>query len=147
MKKRVFFINILIDLFRKHVQNAARGLPRSDERIHLKTTTFRQDVDEAIRLLGEKGWLHEEYTVLDAKGEPRWGLCFAYPTCIQILRKRGYFTQFDSTHKTNTWGHNMFSFLVRNEQGIWIRGAHCVVERENSEILAHAMKTIKKWCG
>jgi len=55
-----------------------------------------------ICLLGGKGWLHKEYTVLDAKGEPRWGLCFAYLTRIQILRKRGYFTQFDSTHKTNT---------------------------------------------
>ena len=115
------------------------------------TSTFHffadEDLDEAIRLLGEKGWLHEEYTVLDAKGEPHWGLCFAYLTRIQILRKRGYFTQFDSTHKMNMWDHNMFSFLVRNEQGIWIPGAHCVVERENSEILAHAMKTFKKWCG
>ena len=34
-------------------------------------------------------WLHE---VLDAKGEPHWGLCFAHPTRIQLPRKRGYFT-------------------------------------------------------
>ena len=129
------------------MRNVARGLPRSDERILLKTTTFRQDVEEAMKLLGEKGWLFEECTVMDAKGIPRWGLCFAHPTRIQVLKNRGYFTQFDSTHKTNAWGHNMFSFLVRNEQGIWIPGAHCVVERENSEILAHTMKAFKRWCG
>jgi hypothetical protein len=98
-----------------------------------------------MRLLGEKGWLFEECTVMDAKNIPRWGLCFAHPTRLQVLKKRGYLTQFDSTHKTNPWGNNMFTFLVRNEQGIWIPGAHCVVERENSEILAHAMQTFKRW--
>ena len=39
----------------------------------------------------------------------------------------------------------MFSFLVRNEQGTWIPGAHCVVERERSNPLAQAMAIIKQW--
>jgi hypothetical protein len=113
----------------------------------LKSTSFRDDVLAAIQLLREKDWLHEEYTILDAKKMSRWGLVFAHPQRIAILKRRGYLTQFDSTHKTNTWGHNMFSFLVRNEEGLWIPGAHCVVERENSEILAYALQTFKRWCG
>lgn len=126
----------------------ARRVHRVDDRIPLnRATTLRQEIDDAISFLGEKGWLHEEFTVLDAEGAPRWGLCFAHPTRIQALKRRGYFTQFDSTNKTTTWGHNVFSFLVRNEQGIWIPGTHCVVEGENPEILALAMKTFKKWCG
>ena len=84
---------------------------------------------------------------MDAKKTSRWGLVFAHPQRIEILKRRDYLTQFDSTHKTNTWGHNMFSFLVRNEEVLWIPGAHCVVERGNSEILAYALQTFKKWCG
>ena len=37
-----------------------RGLPRADDRILLKTTPFREDIEQAMRLLGEKGWLFEE---------------------------------------------------------------------------------------
>jgi hypothetical protein len=83
--------------------------------------------------------------VEDAKAKQRWGLVFAEPTRLNILQRRGYLTQFDSTHKLNKWGHNMFSFLVRNEEGIWIPGAHCVVERECSNSLAQAMIIIKQW--
>jgi hypothetical protein len=51
----------------------------------LKTTPFREDIEQAMRLLGEKGWLFEECTVMDAKNIPRWGLCFAHPTRLQVL--------------------------------------------------------------
>ena len=41
----------------------------------------------------------------------------------------------------------MFSFLVRNEYGQWKPTAHCVVERENSEVLSTAPAQIKLWCA
>jgi len=56
----------------------------------------------------------------DSKKEERWGLVFASPTRLLTLAKRGWFMQFDATHKLNRWGHNMFSFLVRNEHNVWI---------------------------
>ena len=71
--------------------------------------SFREDVELAIRLLGEKGWFHAEYTV-DAKAKQRWGLVFAKPERLQILKRRSYLTQFDSTHKLNKWSYNMFFF-------------------------------------
>jgi len=37
----------------------------------------------------------------------------------------------EATHKLNRWKHNMFSFLVRDEQGTWVPVAHCRVERED----------------
>lgn len=111
-----------------------------------ETTPFRQDVDEATKLLGENGWIFEECAVVDAEGVPRWGLCFAQPARVRVLKSRGYLTQFDSTHKMNAWGHSTYSFLVRDEHGIWIPGAHCVVEGESPEVLAHAMKVFRQWC-
>jgi hypothetical protein len=77
----------------------------------------------------------------------RWGLVFAHTERVQWLKRRGHLTQFDATHKTNAWGHNLFSFLVRSEENIWIPAGHCVVERENSETLSYALKMIKQWCG
>ena len=50
-----------------HVRSTTCGLSRLDERILLKSTSFRDDVLAAIRLLREKDWLHEKYTILDAK--------------------------------------------------------------------------------
>ena len=58
-------------------------------------------------------------------------MVFALPSRLEILRKRGYLTQ---SHKMNKWKHNMFSFLVRDEHGITIPTAHCVVEREPEDI-------------
>jgi len=110
-------------------------------------TDFRADIDEARVLLTSKGWLFEEFSVLDSEKEPRWGMVFAHPSRLEILRRRGYLTQFDSTHKMNKWKHNTFSFLVRDEHGIAIPTAHCVVERENADALSKAMQAIKAWSG
>ena len=75
------------------------------------------------------------------------GVGFAHPTRLLILQRRGWFTQFDATHKLNRWGHNMFSFLVRNEHNVWIPTAHLVVERENGEHIAEGLRQIKQWCS
>ncbi|KAA8893707.1 hypothetical protein FN846DRAFT_499967 [Sphaerosporella brunnea] len=132
-------------LKRHDVSNAKRG-SRPDQRTLLHGISFRQDVDEARSLRNSKGRLSAEFEVLDAKKEQRWGLVFAEPKRLQVLQQRGYLTQFDSTHKMNKWKHNMFSFLVRDGNGIFIPAAHCVVDRENSETLSRAMEFIKSWC-
>lgn len=72
-------------------------------------------------------------------------MMFRLPQRLEILKQRGHLTQFDSTHKTNKWAYNMFSFLVRDEHGVWIPTADFVVERENSDVLAGALKIIKGW--
>ena len=72
---------------------------------------FQDDVCQARGLLTERGWLFEELQMVDSKKEERWGLVFASPTRLLTLAKRGWFMQFDATHKLNRWGHNMFRFL------------------------------------
>jgi len=112
----------------------------------LPSTDFVKDVAEAEVILDENGWLYRQYNVTDAKGEKRWGLAFGHPERLEILKCRSHLTLFDSTHKLDRWKHNMFSFLVRDEQGTWIPVAHCVVGRENGETLSGALRCFKIWC-
>ena len=119
----------------------------SDARTLSRVKHFDDDVLDARTLLTEQGWLFEELEITDARKEQRWGLVFAHPARLLTLAKRGWFTQFDATHKLNQWSHNMFLFLVCNEYNIWIPTAHLVVERENGEIIAEALKHIKRWCN
>ena len=102
-------------------------------------TDFNDDVKQAQHLLSEEKWLFEEFQVLDRKKEEHWGLAFALPAWLKILGECGYLTQFDSTHKVNKWRHNMFSFLARDEHGMWIPAAHCVVDCEESEVICKAL--------
>jgi len=132
---------------RQDIVNLKRGMRSSDLRALPHGKLFQDDVLQARSLLTERGWLFEELKIVDNKKEERWGLAFAHPTRLLVLRRRGWFTQFDATHKLNRWGHNMFSFLVRNEHNIWIPTAHLVVERENGEIIAEGLRYIKQWCS
>jgi len=54
------------------------------------------------------------------------GVGFVHPTRLLAPQRRGWLTQFDATRKLNRWGHNMFSFLVRNEHNVWIPTPHLV---------------------
>ncbi|KAF8428713.1 hypothetical protein EV426DRAFT_711386 [Tirmania nivea] len=134
-------------LTRHDIANLKRGTKTEDKRNLPYGTNFEDDVKQACGLLTEKKWLYEELQVIDSKKECRWGLVFADPKRLLILQRRGWFTQFDATHKLNRWSHNMFSFLIRNEHNIWIPAVHLVVERENGDIIAEGLRTIKKWCN
>ena len=135
-------------LYRNDVLNLKRGTKFSDRRSLRYGTLFEEDVLQARDLLVEKEWLFEELQVVDSKKEQRWGLVFAHPTRLMTLQRRGWFmAQFDATYKLNRWGHNMFSFLVRDEHNVWIPTAHLVVERENGEIIAEGLRQIKQWCS
>ena len=129
-------------LTRHAVGNLKRGI-KTDKRALSRGMSFENDVLQAQSLLTERGWLFEDLQVLDSKKEQRWGMVFAHPTRLLILQRRGWFTQFDATHKLNHWGHNMFSFLVRDEHNVWIPTAHLVVERENGEIIAEGLRFVK----
>ncbi|KAF8418741.1 hypothetical protein EV426DRAFT_618294 [Tirmania nivea] len=129
------------------IVNLKRGMKSSDLRTLPHGQRFQDDVLQVCSLLTERGWLFEELQIVDSKKEERWGLVFAHPTRLLVLQSRGWFTQFDATHKLNRWDHNMFSFLVRNEHNVWIPTAHLVVERENGEIIAEGLRHIKQWCS
>lgn len=114
-------------LKRQHIRNAKRRVDqRADCRPLLPNVSFRDDVDTARALLQDNQWLHDEFTVPDAKEEMRWGIVFADPRRLEVLKAHGLFTQFDATHKMNKWGYNLYSFLIRNES-IWSLDTYCTL--------------------
>ena len=138
----------LTDLeYRQDIVNLKRGMKSADVQALPHGILFQDDILHARSLLTAREWLVEELQIVDNKNEQRWGMVFAHPTRLLTLQRRGWFTQFDATHKLNRWGHNMFSFLVRNEHNVWIPTAHLVVERENGEIIAEGLGQIKQWCS
>ena len=62
---------------------------------------FEDDIFQGRGLLNERGWVFEELYVVDNTSSQRWGLVFASPDSLLILQRRGWFTQFDATHKLN----------------------------------------------
>lgn len=110
-------------------------------------TTIYEDWDAATSFLLEKGYFCETIVAENAKSTTTKGLVFAHPQRLKILTQRGYLTIFDSTHKMNLHNYNLFTFMCRDEHGIWVPGAHCLVENENSDILAEGMRRIYRWTG
>ena len=93
----------------------------------------------------EKGYFCETITAQGKAEEVTRGLVFAFPDRLQTLTNRGLLTIFDSTHKFNVHSYNLFTFMCRNEAAIWVPGANCLVETENSDILATALLKIYEW--
>jgi hypothetical protein len=138
---------ILSSVIRQDVVNMSIGM-HSDQRRPPRNYDLESDIEQTISFFTEKAWLHCQFTAKDPNGMERWGLVFADPNHMKILAKRGHLTLCDSTHKLNKWTDNlnMFSFHIWNKHNIWIPGAHCAVERENSAVLCLAMECIKSWC-
>ena len=80
-------MNTKIKKYRRDVVNLKRGTKTADKRTLQFGKGFADDL-EAGQLLTEKGWLFEEYQVVDAKKELRWGLVFANPKQLLILQRR-----------------------------------------------------------
>lgn len=109
-----------------------------------------EDWDKATSFLQENGYLWEAIdttntTSSNPKSKNTIGLVFAHPTRVNTLSRRGFLTLFDSSHKLNTYNYNVFTFMCRDEYGIWVPGAHALVECENSDILCIALQRIKFW--
>lgn len=81
--------------------------------------TIRDDWDAATSFLLKNGYFCETvYTPSPKSTTPTRGLVFAHPNQLAVLSNRGYLTVFDSTHKVNVHGYNLFTFMCRNEFGI-----------------------------
>ena len=59
-----------------------------------------------------------------------------------MVVNHGYLTLFALSHKVTFFNYNLFSFLCRDQYGVWVARAHCLLESEGSDILLFA--AIKK---
>lgn len=82
-------------------------------------TTIQDDWDAATHFLHSNGYFCETIYTSSAKSSSLTsGLVFTHPTRLSVLSNHEYFTVFDSTHKGNVHGYNLFTFMCRNEYGI-----------------------------
>lgn len=71
---------------------------------------------------------------------------FFLVNCILFLNG-SFLTIFNSSHKLNTHDYNLFTFMCHNKNRTWVPGVRCLVERENSDILAVALCSTYAWSG
>jgi hypothetical protein len=50
----------------------------------------------------------------------------------------------DSTHDTNELKWQLYNFLIRDEVGQWIIGAHILTAREDSDIVAAGLREVSE---
>jgi hypothetical protein len=61
---------------------------------------------------------------------------------LNTLCRRGYLTLSDSTHNTNILGWKLFTFIVRDEQGVYVPCAHFFSSNEDGDIIRAALKVL-----
>jgi Zinc finger SWIM domain-containing protein 1/3, RNaseH-like domain len=127
---------------RRHIVNAQSRFRKMNPDARILSTSFIEDLNATIDFLNEKNYLTFPFHIKGSQA-----IVFANEERLKILIRRGYLTLFDSTHSTNVHGHRLFTFMVRNEYGVWIPCAHSLVENERADILTECMKRINLWCG
>jgi hypothetical protein len=73
------------------------------------------------------------------------GFAFARPNQLEKLRRFGWLTLIDSTHKTNKYDWRLFTLYVRDNHSSWDVGAHFFVSNEDSDTVAEALKIIRRF--
>src|SRR6266516_717409 len=99
-----------------------------------------------IRQQGE--WKYQEIRCIrECDSGVSQAIVFAKATHIKTLCRRGYLTLLDSTHNTNILGWKLFSFMVRDEQGMFVPCAHFLASNEDGDIICAALEVLRKWTG
>ncbi|RHZ57425.1 hypothetical protein Glove_388g20 [Diversispora epigaea] len=100
------------------------------------------DIQESIFFLENQKYLVERYMI---SHKSTHDFVFMHPNQIKNLEKYGWLTLIDSTHKTNRYDYRLFTLYIRNEFGCWDVGAHFFVSNEDSDTVAEALKTIRRF--
>ncbi|RHZ85584.1 hypothetical protein Glove_64g118 [Diversispora epigaea] len=100
------------------------------------------DIQESIFFLKNQKYLVERYMI---SHKSTHGFVFMHPNQIKNLEKYGWLTLIDSTHKTNRYDYRLFTLYIRNEFGCWGVGTHFFVSNEDSDTVAEALKTIRRF--
>jgi hypothetical protein len=153
-----------LNLLDIHNAGAAFRTLNKDKRMEGHRDHWHKQRSDAKVWLEKEGWCAENIHALRPKNskslcesllliliymieEDSDGLVFAYPERLKILIRRGYFTIMDSTHNTNFLRWFLYTIMVRDEYGIWIPTAHILTAREDSDIIAEALRVLKRWCS
>jgi len=99
------------------------------------------DIKDSISFLQYQEYLVERYYISSYTTQ---GIVFAQVKQLERLRKYGWLTLMDSTHKTNKHDWQLFTLYIRDCYGCWNVGAHFFVSNEKCDTIATALKIIRK---
>ncbi|MBO0793898.1 MAG: hypothetical protein J2P36_23510 [Ktedonobacteraceae bacterium] len=74
------------------------------------------------------------------------GVVFSNKPRIRNLCKYGYLVLMDSTHKTNVLSWQLYTLMVRSNEGSWLPVAWFYTEKADGDIIRESLKTIRAWC-
>jgi len=113
-------------------------------------TSLKLDIIEAISYLQDQKYYTEHYSVSQTlkNGSQRHtqGVVFTQPQQFEKLKRHGWLTLMDSTHKTNKYDWRLFTLYIRDGCGCWNVGAYFFVSNEDSETIARALRIIRNQC-
>ena len=78
------------------------------------SSNLATDIEDAVQFLRSQGYQVERFHVSQRSTE---GIIFAQPYQLEKLRRHGYLTLADSTHKTNRYDWRLFTLYIRDGFG------------------------------
>jgi MULE transposase domain len=103
--------------------------------------------DEAEHWLLNNSYLAKQISATrECDGEPSEGLVFALPDRLEVLADRGMLTLMDATHDSNKLKWLLYTVMVRNQYGSFVPTAHILTQKEDSDIVAVALREIRGYC-
>jgi hypothetical protein len=70
---------------------------------------------------------------------------FAKRSRINTFCRREYLTLLDSTHNTNILGWKLFTFIVRDEQSVYVLYTHLLSLNKDKDIIKAALEVLQEW--
>lgn len=141
------------DLKRREVANIKYKVRGPMETHLVGSTKLEQDISDAMSYLNDQEYHTERYRIsLSQKStqgvsqRSTQGIAFAHPKQLDKLRRYGWLTLMDSTHKTNKHDWRLFTLYIRDGYGCWDVGAHFFVSNEDSETIAEGLRIIRNKC-
>jgi len=126
----------------KDVANIKQKIRKPENTGLIGESDLESDIQAAEKFLMEKGYRVDRFSVSQRSSE---GFGFADPWQMQKLTKHGWLTLIDSTHDTNKHGWRLFTLYIRDGCSYWNVGAHFFLSSEDSDTVAAALVTIRRF--
>ena len=93
------------------------------------TDSARQDIDELVEEIAQNHTNYLYQIINDGIGQ-RVGIVWIEKEFGELMYKYGHLIQFDSTYKVNRHDWSLFNLVFRDNLGVWVAGAHMLINRE-----------------
>lgn len=134
--------SIVQNLQRKNVTNIQQKHRESVNTLLIGDSDLESDIQSALKFLSANSYQVDRFYVARRSSQ---GFVFATSQQLEKLTRHGWLTLIDSTHCTNKHRWQLFTLYIRDNYGCWDVGAHFFVSGEDSDTVAEALKTVRRF--